>query len=149
MKLRQVYNEFIRIYLKKKDNKVIDMDIEDGKYDWITDGVSIWAIPKENPFNFKKIKAEWFKKLSEEGLPVTKITRSPYRDAKDIIKLEAEKEKVSMYLDEKKLKWFDKNYGIRISKEPLGRFGLMCQVYEDGELRGLILGVDVADSRKF
>lgn len=149
MKLRQVYNELIRIYLKKKDNKVIGMDIEDGKYDWITDGVSVWGMPKENPFNFKKIKAEWFKELSEEGLPVTKITRSPYRDAKDIIKLEAEKEKISMYLDEKKLKWFDKGYGLRISKEPLGRFGPMYQVYEDGELRGLILGVEVGSNRKF
>ena len=149
MKLRQVYNEFIRIYLKKKDNKIFDMDVDDANFDWITDGVSVWAIPMENPFNFKKLKTEWFKELSEEGLPVTKITRSPYRDAKDIIKLEAEKEKISMYLDEKKFKWFDKNYGIRISKEPLGRFGLMCQVYEDDELRGLILGVNVADSRKF
>lgn len=149
MKLRQVYNEFIRIYLKKKDNKVIDLDVEDEKYVWITNGVSVWGIPKENPFNFKKLKAEWFKEMTDEGLPVTKITRSPYRDAKDLIKLEAEKEKVSMYLDEKKLKWFDKGYGLRISKEPLGRFGLMCQVYEDGELRGLILGLNVAESRQF
>lgn len=149
MKLRQVYNEFIRIYLKKENNRVIDMDIEDEKYVWIADGVSVWAIPKENPFNFKKIKAKWFESMADEGLPVTKITRSPYRDAKDIIKLEAEKEKVSMYLDEKKLKWFDKDYGLKISKESLGRFGLMCQVFEDGELRGLILGVDIADSRKF
>ena len=31
MKLRQVYNEFIRIYLKKKDNKVINMDVEERK----------------------------------------------------------------------------------------------------------------------
>lgn len=149
MKLRQVYNEFIRIYLKKENNKVINMDIDDERYDWITDGASVWSIPKENPFNFKKLKAEWFESMADEGLPVTKITRSPYRDAKDLIKLEAEKEKISMYLDEKKLKWFDKDYGLRISKVPLGRFGLMCQVYEDGELRGLILGVDVADSRKF
>lgn len=149
MKLRQVYNEFIRIYLKKKDNKVIDLNVEDEKYVWITNGVSVWGIPKENPFNFKKLKAEWFKEMTGEGLPVTKITRSPYRDAKDLIKLEAEKEKVSMYLDEKKLKWFDKGYGLRISKQPLGRFGLMCQVYEDGELRGLILGLNVAESRQF
>lgn len=149
MKLRQVYNEFIRIYLKKENNKVIDIYVEDVKYDWITDGVSVWAIPKENPFNFKKLRAEWFKELSEEGLPVTKITRSPYRDAKDLIKLEAEKEKISMYLDEKKLKWFDKDYALRISKEPLGRFGLMCQVYEDDELRGLIIGMKVAESRQF
>lgn len=149
MKLRQVYNEFIRIYLKKENNKVINMDIDHERYDWITDGASVWSIPKENPFNFKKLKAEWFESMADEGLPVTKITRSPYRDAKDLIKLEAEKEKISMYLDEKKLKWFDKDYGLRISKVPLGRFGLMCQVYEDGELRGLILGVDVADSRKF
>lgn len=149
MKLRQVYNEFIRIYLKKEDNKVIDMAVDDAKFDWITDGVSIWAIPKANPFNFKKLKAEWFETMSDEGLPVTKITRSPYMESKDIIKLEAEKEKISMYLDEKKLKWFDKDYGLRISKESLGKFGLMCQVYEDGELRGLILGVDIDDSRKF
>lgn len=149
MKLRQVYNEFIRIYLKKENNRIIDLDVEDEKYVWITDGVSVWGIPKENPFNFEKMHAKWFKELADEGLPVTKITRSPYRDAKDLIKLEAEKEKVSMYLDEKKLKWFDKDYGLRISKEPLGRIGLMCQVYEDGELRGLILGVDIADSRKF
>ena len=149
MKLRHVYNEFIRIYLKKENNRIIDLDVEDEKYVWITDGVSVWGIPKENPFNFKKIKAKWFKELSAEGLPVTKIIRSPYRDAKDIIKLETEKEKVSMYLDEKKLKWFNKDYGLGISKEPLGRFGLMCQVYEDGELRGLILGVDIADSGKF
>lgn len=149
MKLRQVYNEFIRIYLKKENNRVIDIDVEDEKYDWITDGVSVWGIPKENPFDFKKLKAEWFKELSGEGLAVTKITRSPYRYAKDIIKLEAEKEKVSMYLDEKKLKWFGKDYSLRISKESLGRFGLMCQVYEDDELRGLILGVNVDDSSKF
>lgn len=149
MKLRQVYNEFIRIYLKKKNNKIIDMAVDDAKFDWITDGVSVWAIPKENPFNFKKIKAEWFEFMADEGLPVTKITRSPYRDAKDLIKLEAEKEKISMYLDEKKLKWFDKGYELKLSKEFFGRFGLMCQVYEDGKLRGLILGVDVDDSRKF
>lgn len=149
MKLRQVYNEFIRIYLKKKDNKVIDLDVEDEKYVWITNGVSVWAIPKENPFNFEKIKAKWFEEMTDEGLPVTKITRSPYRDAKDLIKLETEKEKVSMYLDEKKLKWFDKGYGLRISKEPLGRFGLMCQIYEDGKLRGLIVGMRVAESRQF
>lgn len=54
MKLRQVYNEFIRIYLKKDNNQIVDLDIKNGKYDWITDGVSVWAIPKENPFNFKK-----------------------------------------------------------------------------------------------
>lgn len=149
MKLRQVYNEFIRIYLKKENNQVINMDIDDGKYDWITDGISIWAIPKENPFNFNYLKAEWFETMADEGLVVTKITRSPNIESKDTIKLEAEKEKISMYLDEKKLKWFDKDYGLRISKESLGKFGLMCQVYEDGELRGLILGLNVAESRQF
>lgn len=149
MKLKQVYNEFIRIYFKKENNKVINMDIDDEKYDWITDGSSVWGIPKENPFNFKKLKAEWFGDLTEEGLPVTKITRSPNREAKDIIKLEAEKEEVSLYLNEKRLKWFDKDYGLKISKMPLGRFGLMCQVYEDGELRGLILGLNVAEGGQF
>lgn len=59
MKLRQVYNEFIRIYLKKDNNQIVDLDIENGKYDWITDGVSVWGIPKENPFNFKKYNMDW------------------------------------------------------------------------------------------
>lgn len=149
MKLRQVYNELIRIYLKEGNSGVIDMAVDDAKYDWITDGVSIWAIPKENPFNFNYLKAEWFETMADEGLVVTKITRSPNIESKDTIKLEAEKEKISMYLDEKKLKWFDKDYGLRISKESLGKFGLMCQVYEDGELRGLILGLNVAESRQF
>lgn len=145
MKLRQVYNEFIRIYLKKENNKIVELDVKDQGYSWITDGVTIWGIPGENPFNFKKLKAEWFEELTEEGLPVTKITRSPNREAKDIIKLEAEKEKISMYLDERKLKWFDKGYELRISKESLGRYGHMCQVFEDDEIRALILGVQLKD----
>lgn len=148
MKLRQVYNEFIKIYLKKENNKVINMDIDDGKYDWITDGISIWAIPKENPFNFKKYQFDWFKTLAGEGLPVTKITRSPHQDSKDLIKLETEKEDHSIYLDEKRLKWFDKGYGLKLSKELLGDTSL-CQIYEGGELRGLIVGMRVAESRQF
>lgn len=148
MKLRQVYNEFIRIYLKKEDNKVIDMDVEDDKYDWITDGVSVWAIPKENPFNFEKHQFAWFKTIAGEGLPVTKITRSPHIDSKDLIKLETEKEGHSIYLDEKRLKWFDKGYELKLSKELLGDTSF-CQVYEDGELRGLIIGMYVAESRQF
>lgn len=148
MKLRQVYNEFIRIYLKKENNKVIDMDIEDGKYDWISDGISIWAIPKENPFNFKKLQFAWLKTLAGEGLAVTKITRSPHIDSKDLIKLETEKEGHSIYLDEKRLKWFDKGYELKLSKELLGDTSF-CQIYEDGELKGLILGMRVAESRQF
>lgn len=148
MKLRQVYNEFIRIYLKKKDNKIIDLDVEDEKYDWITNGVSVWSIPKENPFNFKKIKAKWFESMADEGLPVTKITRSPHIDSKDLIKLETEKDGHSIYLDEKRLKWFDKGYELKLSKELLGDTSL-CQVYEGGELRGLIVGMRVAESRQF
>lgn len=148
MKLRQVYNEFIRIYLKKENNKVINMDIDDGKYDWITDGISIWAIPKENPFNFKKHQFDWFKAIAGEGLPVTKVTRSPHQDSKDLIKLETEKEGHSLYLDEKRLKWFDKGYELKLSKELLGNTSF-CQVYEDDELRGLIIGMKVAESRQF
>ncbi len=148
MKLRQVYNELIRIYLKKENNRVIDMDVEDRKYDWITDGVSVWAVPKENPFNFKKSRFDWFKAIAGEGLPVVKVTRSPHQDSKDLIKLETEKEGHSIYLDEKRLKWFDKDYELKLSKELLGNTSF-CQVYEDDELRGLILGVNVADSRKF
>lgn len=148
MKLRQVYNEFIRIYLKKKDNKVIDMSVDDANFDWITDGVSVWAIPKENPFNFEKHQFAWFKTIAGEGLPVTKITRSPHIDSKDLIKLETEKEGHSIYLDEKRLKWFDKGYELKLSKELLGDTSF-CQVYEDGELRGLIIGMYVAESRQF
>lgn len=148
MKLKQVYNEFIRIYLKKENNKVINMDIDDEKYDWITDGISIWAIPKENPFNFKKHQFDWFKAIAGEGLPVIKVTRSPHQDSKDLIKLETEKEGHSIYLDEKRLKWFDKDYELKLSKELLGNTSF-CQVYEDGELRGLIIGMRVAESRQF
>lgn len=148
MKLKQLYNELIRIYLKKENNRVIDMDVEDRKYDWITDGVSVWAVPKENPFNFKKSRFDWFKAIAGEGLPVVKVTRSPHQDSKDLIKLETEKEGHSIYLDEKRLKWFDKDYELKLSKELLGNTSF-CQVYEDDELRGLILGVNVADSRKF
>lgn len=104
MKLRQVYNELIRIYLKKENNKVINMDIDDEKCDWITDGISIWAIPKENPFNFEKHQFAWFKTIAGEGLAVTKVTRSPHQDSKDLVKLETEKEGHSLYLDEKRLK---------------------------------------------
>lgn len=148
MKLRQVYNEFIKIYLKKENNKVINMDIDDEKYDWITDGVSVWAVPKENPFNFKKLRFDWFGPIAGEGLPVTKITRSPHIDSKDLIKLETEKEGHSIYLDEKRLKWFDKGYELKLSKELLGDTSL-CQIYEDGKLRGLIVGMRVAESRQF
>lgn len=148
MKLRQVYNEFIRIYLKKDNNQIVDLDIENGKYDWITDGVSVWGIPKENPFNFKKYNMDWFDSIVGEGLPVTKITRSPHRDSKDLMKLETEKEGHSIYLDEKRLKWFDKGYELKLSKELLGDTSL-CQIYEDGELRGLIVGMSVAESRQF
>lgn len=148
MKLRQVYNEFIRIYLKKDNNQIVDLDIKNGKYDWISDGVSVWAIPKENPFNFKKYNMDWFDSIEGEGLAVTKITRSPHIDSKDLIKLETEKEGHSIYLDEKRLKWFDKGYELKLSKELLGDTSF-CQVYEDGELRGLIIGMYVAESRKF
>ena len=148
MKLRQVYNEFIRIYLKKDNNQIVDLDIKNGKYDWISDGVSVWAIPKENPFNFKKYNVDWFDSIEGEGLAVTKITRSPHIDSKDLIKLETEKEGHSIYLDEKRLKWFDKGYELKLSKELLGDTS-MCQIYEDGELRGLIVGMWVAESRQF
>lgn len=148
MKLRQVYNEFIRIYLKEGNSGVIDMAVDDAKYDWITDGVSIWAIPKENPFNFKKHQFDWFKAIAGEGLAVTKITRSPHQDSKDLIKLETEKEGHSIYLDEKRLKWFGKGYELKLSKELLGNTSF-CQVYEDDELKGLILGMRVAESRQF
>lgn len=148
MKLRQVYNEFIKIYLKKENNKVINMDIDDEKYDWITDGVSVWAVPKENPFNFKKSRFDWFKTIAGEGLAVTKVTRSPHQDSKDLVKLETEKEGHSLYLDEKRLKWFDKGYELKLSKELLGNTSF-CQVYEDDELRGLIIGMKVAESRQF
>lgn len=148
MKLRQVYNEFIRIYLKKDNNQIVDLDIKNGKYDWISDGVSVWAIPKENPFNFKKYNMDWFDSIAGEGLAVTKITRSPHIDSKDLIKLETEKEGHNIYLDEKRLKWFDKGYELKLSKELLGDTSL-CQIYEDGELRGLIVGMRVAESRQF
>lgn len=148
MKLRQVYNELIRIYLKKENNKVINMDIDDEKCDWITDGISIWAIQKENPFNFEKHQFAWFKTIAGEGLAVTKVTRSPHQDSKDLVKLETEKEGHSLYLDEKRLKWFDKDYELKLSKELLGNTSF-CQVYEDDELRGLIIGMKVAESRQF
>lgn len=141
MKLRQVYNELIRIYLKKENNKIVELDVEDGNNSWITDGATVWAIPSENPFAFKKLKTEWFKEMSEKGEAVTKIKRSPNVEAKELIKLETEKEDLILYLGERKLKWFDKGYELRISKEPLGKYGHMCQVYESGKLRGLILGV--------
>lgn len=145
MKLRQVYNELIRIYLKKENNKILKLDVENEDYSWITDGVTIWGIPRENPFAFKKLRPEWFKAMSEKGEAVTKIKRSPNVEAKELIKLETEKEDLILYLDERKLKWFDKDYELRISKEPLGKYGQMCQVYEDGELRALILGVQLKD----
>lgn len=148
MKLRQVYNEFIRIYLKKENNKIVDLDIDDGKYDWITDGVSVWGIPKDNPFNFKKYHMGWFESIAGEGLPVVKVTRSPHRDSKNLIKLETEKEGHSLYLDEKRLRWFDKDYELKLSKELFGDTSV-CQVYEDGELRGLIIGMRVAEGRQF
>lgn len=141
MKLRQVYNELIRIYLKKENNKILELNVKNEDYTWITDGVTIWAIPKENPFGFKKLTPEWFKEMSEKGEAVTKIKRSPNVEAKELIKLETEKEDLILYLDERKLKWFDKGYELRISKEPLGKYGHMCQVFENSELRGLILGV--------
>lgn len=149
MKLRQVYNEFIRIYLKKENNKIVELDVEDENYSWITDGATVWSIPGENPFAFKKLRPEWFKAMSEKGEAVTKIKRSPNVEAKELIKLETGKEDLILYLDERKLKWFNKGYELRISKEPLGKYGHMCQVYEDGELRGLILGLNVAESRQF
>ena len=145
MKLRQVYNEFIRIYLKKENNRVIDMDVDDSKFDWITDGSTVWGIPGENPFTFKKLRSEWFKEISEKGEAITKIKRSPNVEAKELIKLETDKDDLILYLDERRLEWFDKGYELRISKEPLGKFGHMCQVYENGELRGLILGVRLKD----
>ncbi|MDD7351966.1 MAG: hypothetical protein PUG84_00755 [Peptoniphilaceae bacterium] len=148
MKLRQVYNELIRIYLKKENNRVIDMDVGDRNCDWITDGVSVWAIPKENPFNFKKYHMDWFDSIAGEGLPVIKVTRSPHRDSKDLIKLETEEESHSLYLDEKRLKWFDKGYELKLSKEFFGDTSV-CQVYEDKELRGLIIGMRVAEDRQF
>lgn len=148
MKLRKVYNEFIRIYLKKDNNQIVDLDIEDGKFDWITDGVSVWVIPKENPFNFKKYQNRWLESIAGEGLPVIKVTRSPHQDSKDLIKLETEKEGHSIYLDEKRLKWFDKGYELKLSKELFGDTSV-CQVYEDDELKDLILGLNVAESRQF
>lgn len=148
MKLRQVYNELIRIYLKKENNKIVELDVEDEDYSWITDGVTVWGIPGENPFAFKKYQVDWFKAIAGEGLPVTKVTRSPHQDSKDLIKLETEEESHSLYLDEKRLKWFDKGYELKLSKELLGNTSF-CQVYEDGELRGLIIGMRVAESRQF
>lgn len=141
MKIRQVYNEFIKIYFKNDTPKIIELDVEDENCSWITDGVTIWGIPKENPFNFKKLKADWFKEMSEKGEVVTKITRSPNVAAKELIKLETDKEDLILYLDERKLKWFDKGYELRISKKPFGKYGHMCQVFENDELRGLVLGV--------
>ncbi|WP_010247831.1 hypothetical protein [Peptoniphilus rhinitidis] len=144
MKLKQLYSEFIKIYMSK-DGRIVKADFEDEneKFDWFTDGYSIWAIPKDHPFNLKIQDLTFYKNVRKPGLEVVKVSKLPSLEHRDLLKLETSDENVYMYVDEKKLKWYDKGFELKIYSFCNDVYRNICQVYEDDELRGLILGVRV------
>jgi|GEM_PF-2936579 len=166
MRLRDLYKEFIRLHMSKKDRLVSAIVPDKGlygedkenamKYDWYTDGFSIWSVPKkENPFKVEQ---------KENGTPITIVADWIYRDnTTEVIKRTADPEIGSkiiklvdrdgdfMYLDSKKLKFFDNNAELRIIKarEANNGYYTTCQVVEDDEVRGIILGVRVDEKNRF
>lgn len=151
MKLRQLYTEFIRLYLSKTGERIIEIVTkkEDRPYRWFTDGTSVWIIPKDNPFDVDSTPNEWVESKMKEGVDVAKITRSPYPEDKNIIKLEAEDKDLYMYINEAKLKWYDKDLELKILESDRGLYGRVCQVYENDEIRGVILGIRISEGKEF
>lgn len=149
MKLKQLYSEFIKIYMSK-DGRIVKADFKDEneKFDWFTDGYSIWALPKNHPFNLESRDLTFYKSAREIGKDVIKVSRLPNLEDKDLIKLETSDENVYMFLDERKLKWYDKGFGLKIYSFCNDVYKNICQVYEDNELRGLILGVRVNEEKQ-
>ena len=159
MKLKQLYTNIIKIHCDKRlKTKWLTTPLDE-KFDWITDGFNIWSIPKnDNPFEIKgdKLTASdhWF----EEGSPVVKMVNSPDVENKNLIKLIAENGEF-MYINQDKLKFFDKDHKLKIgtyikdypiTEEKENQFKKnMCQIYEDEELRGLLLGINLIGSAGF
>lgn len=145
MKLKQLYTEFVKLYMSK-DGQIIKADFkkENEKFDWFTDAYSLWAVPKDNPFKIESKDISFYNEARKLGRDVTRVSRLPSLEHENILKLETSDEKVYMYVDERKLKWFDKGFGLKIySYDEEDYYRNVCQVYEDDELRGLILGVRV------
>lgn len=160
MKLKQLYTNIIKIHCDKRlTTKWLTTPLDE-KFDWLTDGFNIWSIPKnDNPFEIKgdKLTASdfWF----DEGSPVIKMVNSPDVENKNLIKLIAENGKY-MYIIQDKLKFFDKNHKLKIGacikdeptseEEKENQFKKnMCQIYENEELRGLLLGINLAEGTGF
>lgn len=128
-----------------KDGRIVKADFkkDNEKFDWFTDGYSIWGIPKDHPFNLKIQDLTFYKNVRKPGLEVVKVSKLPSLEHRDLLKLETSDENVYMYVDEKKLKWYDKGFELKIYSFCNDVYRNICQVYEDDELRGLILGVRV------
>lgn len=149
MKLKQLYQEFVKLFMSK-DGQIIKADFkeENEKFDWFTDGFSIWALPKKHPFNLESRDLTFYKNAREIGKDVIKVSRLPNLEDKDLIKLETSDKNVYMFVDERKLKRYDKGFGLKIYSYGNDVYKNICQVYEADELRGLILGVRVSEEKQ-
>lgn len=143
MKLKQLYAEFVKLYMSKNERIVkANFKEENEKFDWFTDAYSLWAVPKDNPFEIESADISFYNEARKPGRDVKRVSRLPSLEHENILKLETSDEKVYMYVDERKLKWYDKGFGLKIySYDDEDIYRNICQVYEDDELRGLILGV--------
>lgn len=159
MKLKQLYTNIIKIHCDKRLKTKWLATPLDEKFDWITDGFNIWSIPKkDNPFEIKGDKLAASNHWFDEGSPVVKMVNSPDVENKNLIKLIAENGEF-MYINQDKLKFFDKDHKLKIgtyikdypiTEEKENQFKKnMCQIYEDEELRGLLLGINLIGSAGF
>lgn len=144
MKLKQLYTEFVKLYMSKNE-RIVKADFKEDKekFDWFTDAYSLWAVPKDNPFKLESNDLSFYNNARKPGLDVIKVSRLPSLDHKNILKLETSDKNVYMFVDERKLKWYDKVYNLKIYSFDDDIYRNICQVYEDNELRGLILGMRV------
>lgn len=165
MRLRDLYKEFIRLHMAKGEKFVRTLIPKTGiygedkenakKYDWYTDGYVIWSVPKkDNPFKTEnlpggefEIPNAWLDKDYSTEV-VSKIADPDINSP--IIKL-VDKEEDFMYLDSKRLKFFDKDAEFRIIKEKTSNSGMYtkCQVLENGEIRGMAMGVNLSEEIRF
>lgn len=149
MKLKQLYAEFVKLYMSKNERIVkADFKKDNEKFDWFTDGFSIWGVPKDNPFKLESRDISFYKDTRNPGHDVTRASRLPSLEHENILKLETSDEKIYMFVDERKLKWYDKVYNLKIYSFDEDIYRNICQVYEDDELRGLILGVRVNEEKQ-
>lgn len=98
MKLKQLYTEFVKLYMSKNERIVkADFKEDNEKFDWFTDAYSLWAVPKDNPFKIESTDISFYNEARKPGRAVVKISKLPSLEHRDLLKLETSDEK-SLYV---------------------------------------------------